>query len=156
MNTLAQPLVGACRCGQTRFATDAPPLLTAACHCRGCQRMSASAFSLTAIVPAQAFRVVAGEPVRGGIKGPQLEHFHCPDCKTWMFTRIAGITDFVNVRPTMFDDPRWCRPFIETMTADKLPWVQIPARYSYEQFPSFEDLHRLMAEFAAGPASSPD
>ncbi len=110
--------------------------------------MSASAYSLTAMIPTEAFRVMAGEPERGGIKGPQLEHFFCPDCKTWMFTRVVGM-NFVNVRPTMFDDPRWSRPFIETMTAEKLPWAQTPARYRYEGFPPVEDFPRLMEEFAA-------
>jgi hypothetical protein len=110
--------------------------------------VSASAFSLTAMIPVQAFRVVSGEPERGGIKGPQLEHFFCPDCKTWMFTRVVGM-EFVNVRPTMFDDPKWSRPFIETMTAEKLPWAVTPAKYSYERFPSGEDLQRLAEEFAA-------
>ena len=57
------PAVGRCRCGQLRIEVSAPPIMTAACHCRGCQRMSASAFSLTALMPGDAFRVVDGEPV---------------------------------------------------------------------------------------------
>jgi hypothetical protein len=96
----------------------------------------------------RGFRVTAGEPVRGGIKGPELEHYFCPHCMTWVFTRIVGMNDFVNVRPTMFDDPRWSRPFIETMTSAKLPWAETPAKHSYEGFPPVEDYGRLMAEFA--------
>ena len=94
--------------------------------------MSASAFSLTAMVLAQNFRVLEGEPVKGGIKGPQLDHFFCPDCKTWMFTRIVGMDDIVNVRPTMFDDP-----------------ASTPAVHSFEGFPPREAFSRLMQEFAA-------
>lgn len=52
--------------------------------------MSASAYSLTAMIPTKAFRVINGELERGGIKGPELEHFFCADCKTWVFTRIIG------------------------------------------------------------------
>lgn len=111
--------------------------------------MSASAYSLTAMIPAQAFRVMDGEPVKGGAQGPDLDHFFCACCKTWMFTRIAGMDDFVNVRPTMFDDPRWSEPFMKTMTAEKLAWVQTPARHSYEGFPPPEDFERLTTEFAA-------
>ncbi len=142
-------LAGACRCGRTAIEATAPPIMTSACHCRGCQRMSASAYSLTAMFPSEAFRVSAGTPVRGGIKGAQLEHNFCPDCMTWMFTRIVGMDDFVNVRPTMFDDPALSRPFIETMTAEKLPWAETPAKHSYAGFPPVEDYGRLMAEFAA-------
>lgn len=143
------PLLGTCRCGSVGIELAAAPVMTSACHCRGCQRMSASAYSLTVRVPAEAFRVVSGETVRGGIKGAQLDHRFCPDCMTWMFTRIARTDAFVNVRPTMFDDQRWSRPFIETMTVEKLPWVQTAARYSYEGFPPLEDYERLTAEFAA-------
>jgi hypothetical protein len=146
---LAAPMTGACRCGAVRIELTAPPIMTAACHCRGCQRMSASAFSLTAMVPPAAFRVTAGETVRGGIKGPQLDHRFCPECMTWMFTRIAGVDDFLNLRSTMLDEPRWCTPFIETMTAEKLPWADTPAKHKYPGFPPPEDYGRLLAEFAA-------
>jgi hypothetical protein len=37
------------------------PLLTMACHCTGCQRMSASAFSLSVAVPSAGFAVKTGE-----------------------------------------------------------------------------------------------
>lgn len=110
--------------------------------------MSSSAYSLTAMFSRQALRVTKGEPVKGGRKGPELDHFFCPSCMSWMFTRITGMDDFVNVRPTMFDKPEWTRPFIETMTAEKLPWVETPARHSYEAFPPMEDFQKLMREFA--------
>lgn len=139
---------GTCRCGDIEIEVTAPPFMTAACHCRGCRKMSSSAYSLTAMFSRQALRVTKGEPVKGGRKGPELDHFFCPSCMSWMFTRITGMDDFVNVRPTMFDKPEWTRPFIETMTAEKLPWVETPARHSYEAFPPMEDFQKLMREFA--------
>lgn len=145
----ALPMEGSCRCGATRIRITAPPLMTAACHCRGCQKMAASAYSLTAMIPTQGFEVIAGEPVRGGAAGDQLSHMCCPDCMSWMFTRITGLDMFLNVRPTMLDDPSWFTPFIETMTAEKLPWAQTPARHSFEGFPPMEAFEALMAEFAA-------
>ena len=148
MKPASLPSVGRCRCGQLRIEVSAPPLLTSACHCRGCQRMSASAYSLTATVPADSFRVTAGEVVRGGAKGPELEHFFCPNCLSWMFTKIVGFEGVVNVRSVMFDDPSWSEPFIETMTRDKLAWASTPARHSYEAFPPMEDLPELMTAFA--------
>lgn len=148
MNRPALPLAGACRCGELRIEITQPPLMTAACHCRGCQRMSASAFSLTAMIPASGFRVVAGDPVEGGAHGPQLDHYFCPNCKSWMFTAIVGVKEFINVRPTMFDGAAWTTPFIETMTRDKLAWVTTPARYSFEEFPAMEELPGLIEAFA--------
>lgn len=139
---------GTCRCGAVEIEMAAPPIMISACHCRGCQRMSASAFSLTMMVAGDAFRVTRGETVRGGIKGPMLDHRFCPDCLSWMFTRIEG-RDFVNVRPAMFDNPAWRMPFIEVQTAEKLDWVTIPARHSFERFPPPEAYGPLIAEFAA-------
>jgi hypothetical protein len=100
--------------------------MTAACHCTGCQRMSASAYSLTAMVPSTGFEVTSGGPVIGGLHGA-IRHFFCPHCMTWMFTRPNGFEQFVNVRPTMLKDSSWFVPFIETYTSEKLPWVTVPA-----------------------------
>lgn len=140
---------GACRCGRVTFRVTAPPIMTAACHCRGCQAMTGSAFSLSAMIPADGFQVTAGQPVIAGLKGPVQHHHFCPDCMTWMFTRIAGVDAFVNIRPTLLEDGRWCVPFIETMTRDRLPWVQTPARHAFDGFPPTESYPALMAEFAA-------
>ncbi|MEO8410862.1 MAG: GFA family protein [Propionivibrio sp.] len=144
------PLLGQCRCGQVQLRITAPPLLTAACHCTGCQRMSGSAFSLTAMVPAEAFEITAGEPVIGGLHGAEVRHFHCPHCMSWMFTRPADPAfPFVNVRPTMLEDCSWYSPFIETYTGEKLPWASTPAVHSFEKFPAmdaFESLAKAYAE----------
>ncbi|OCW55836.1 GFA family protein [Hoeflea olei] len=143
------PMSGSCRCGRVKFEISQPPMMTAACHCSGCQRMSSSAYSLTAIMPAEGFRVTEGDTVIGGLKGPELHHHFCPDCMTWMFTRIEGYEAMVNVRPTLLEDSSWFTPFIETVTAEKLPWATTPARHSYEGFPAMEELPKLMAEYEA-------
>ncbi|HXS20401.1 MAG TPA: GFA family protein [Steroidobacteraceae bacterium] len=117
-----------------------------ACHCRGCQRMSSSAFSLSVAFPTGGFEVTRGEPVIGGLRNPELRHFFCPACMSWMFTRF--LPEFVNVRATMLDDASWFSPFVETYTSTKLPWVTLPAVHSYPEFPPMEEFPRLVAEFA--------
>lgn len=109
--------------------------------------MSASAFSLTAAIPAAGFEVTRGEPVLGGMRNPELRHFFCPTCMSWLCTRF--VPEFVNVRVTMFDDVSWFSPFIETCTRTKLPWVMTPALHSYAEFPPVEDYAMLTAEFAS-------
>jgi hypothetical protein len=71
----------------------------------------------------------------------------CPSCMSWMFTRITGIDAFVNVRPSLFEDWTGFTPFIETMTAEKLPWAQTPAKYSYPGFPKAEEFGPLIEDF---------
>ncbi len=147
MSNWKLPWEGGCRCGGVRLRITAPPLLTMACHCTGCQRMSASAYSLSTAIPSEGFLVTQGEPVIGGLHG-EVRHFFCSHCMSWMFTRPPGMDWFVNLRPTMLDDPSWFRPFIETFTREKLPWASTPAVHSYATFPAFEDYEGLTKEFA--------
>jgi hypothetical protein len=141
------PWEGGCRCGRLRVRVTAPPLLTMACHCTGCQRMSASAFSLSAAIPTEGFSVIKGAPVIGGLRGVH-RHYFCPHCKSWMFTRPHGMDQFVNLRATMLDDASWFAPFIETCTKEKLPWATTPAVHSYETFPPMAQYAALVAEYA--------
>ena len=140
------PWDGGCRCGAVRIRVTKPPLLAAACHCSGCQSMSASAFSLSLAVPADGFEAIAGEPVLGGLNR-DMHHF-CPACMTWMFTRPLGMDWFVNVRPSLLDDHGWFVPFIETWTSEKLPWAATPARHSFETVPELPAFEPLIAEYA--------
>jgi hypothetical protein len=123
-----------------------------ACHCLGCQRMSASAFSLSIAVPSAGFVVLQGEPVVGGLHGDQARHHHCDWCKSWLFTRVDPDFGFVNVRATMLDEHRWFEPYVETQTAERLPWARTPARHSFERFPPMEAYQGLVAEFSSAPA----
>jgi uncharacterized protein YndB with AHSA1/START domain len=141
------PWAGGCRCGQVRLKISAPPLLTMACHCTGCQRMTASAFSLSAAIPTQGFAVTRGEPVIGGLHGT-TQHFFCPHCMSWMFTRPEGLDGFVNVRSTMLDNARELRPFMETYTSEKLPGTSTGAVRGFPAFPAFEDYEKLTKEYA--------
>ena len=119
MNRLELPSDGQCRCGEVQIRITVQPILTMACHCKGCQRMSASAFALSAAIPTRGFEVIRGEPVLGGLRNPDLRHFFCPLCMTWMFTRF--LPEFVNVRATMLEDVSWFAPFVETCTKTRLP-----------------------------------
>ena len=141
------PWEGGCRCGATRIRVTKAPILTMACHCAGCQLMSASAFSLSVAVPADGFEIVEGEPVLGG-KSRDMHHF-CPHCMTWMFTRPPGLDWFVNVRAPVLDDHLWVVPFVETFTAEKLPWASTPAKHSFETLPELSAYDGLIKAFAA-------
>jgi hypothetical protein len=146
------PWEGGCRCGAVRLRVTAPPMMTLACHCAGCRKMSASAFSLSVTVPAEGFEVIQGRPVIGGLHGPQAHHHHCDHCKSWMFTRVEGLDFFVNLRTTMLDAHDWAAPFVETCTGEKLPWAETPAAHSFATFPGMDEWQSLMTAFAAkGP-----
>jgi hypothetical protein len=68
----------------------------------------------------------------------------------WLFTQLEGVDSRINVRPTLCDDTSWVKPFIETMTQEKLPWATTPAVHSFDGFPSMEEFQGLQAELANG------
>jgi hypothetical protein len=138
---------GTCRCGQVQFRVKGEPIVTMACHCTGCQRMTASAFSLSALYASDNFEVVQGEPVIGGLHGA-TRHFFCPHCMSWLFTRPEGMDAFVNVRTAMLEDPARFTPYVETWTSEKLPWATTPAVHSFATLPPMEKYPELVAAFA--------
>lgn len=143
--TVSLPVDGACMCGQVKLRVSAPPIITMACHCKGCQKLSASAYSLTAMVPAAAFEV-EGKTQIGALHGANPYHY-CPNCLNWLYTGLSG-APFVNVRPTMFDVPAWSTPFIESYVTEKLQWATTSARHSFAKFPEPDQYGQLMAEYA--------
>jgi len=141
------PWTGGCRCGRVRFEVSTAPILSMACHCNGCQTMSASAFSLSLMIPAAGFRLTKGETTPGGLQDT-LDHRFCVFCKTWMLTAFNRAEPYVNLRPTMLDDHHWFEPFVESCTADKLSWAKTGAPNGFEGFPPPQDRLALIAAFA--------
>ena len=138
---------GGCRCGKVRFRASSQPLLTIACHCSGCQRMTGGAYSLAVMVADDGFEVTLGEPVAGGMRG-EIAHMHCPDCLSWVYTRPPGIP-FVNIRTPMLDAPNGFAPFIDMWLAEKLPWVVPTAEHHFDSFPGPGEWRGLMSQYAA-------
>ncbi len=138
---------GSCRCGQVQMELTAAPVLTFLCHCTGCQKMMASAFSLTAKIPADGFAVTTGDPVLGGLHGA-AKHYYCPHCKSCLYSKLDGQDSVVNVRMTLFDDLKSQQPFIEVFLDEKLPWVQPSAPRTYARAPAAADLPDLIRDYA--------
>lgn len=149
----AAPVEGGCRCGRVRFRIGDAPLLEVACHCRGCQRMTASAFSTSIAVADTGFALIAGQTVRGGLGGAtgagEVHHHHCGDCLSWLYTSFPGDLGFVNVRGALLDDPSWHAPWLEVQTDDRLPWARTSAARSFAGFPPAEDYPGFIAEYRA-------
>ncbi len=141
------PWEGGCRCDRVRFRIVAAPIVSAICHCRGCQRMSSSAFSLTLMVPRQGVELLQGETVPGGAR-TELQHEHCDYCKTWVRTIIPEF-GVINVRATLLDQASWFVPYLETYLSTRLPWVTSPAIQSYDEFPAPDSYPELMAGYAS-------
>ncbi len=143
---MTQTRTGQCRCGEVQFEVDAPPILTAACHCTGCQRMTSSGYSLTEIYSGDAFKTTLGEPVLGGLQ-QSTNHFFCPSCKSWLFTHPEGQESLVNVRATMMEDANLFVPFVEFFTNEGFAWAKTGAAHSFETTPPDEQWPELIADY---------
>lgn len=140
------PIEGSCRCGRLRLKISAPPIITMACHCTGCRKMTSSAFSLSVAVPSESL-TVEGETVIGGLKG-EIEHTFCASCLSWSYSRMPAMGWFTNVRAGLLDRPERFAPYIETWTDEKLPFAQAGASVSYPGFPPMEAFEALAKAFA--------
>jgi len=128
----------------------APPAMAMACHCKGCQKLTSGAYSLTLMLPIAGFEV-EGETQLGALHRAESQHHYCTRCLSWLYTTSPGLEQmgFLNFRPTMLEDASWAVPFIESQTAEKLPGAATGARYSFKAWPPPSEYGRLMQEYAA-------
>ncbi|MFK7838570.1 MAG: GFA family protein [Sulfitobacter sp.] len=142
------PFEGACLCGAVNVHITAPPLLTVACHCDGCQKFSASAYSLTTMFPSDSV-TCTGDVIQGGLRSEGRAHFFCASCLNFIYSRIAGADDRINLRTSVLHEAASFVPFVELMTDEKMPWAQVPAPHSFARFPtSLDALQALMDAYA--------
>ncbi len=122
------PLTGGCQCGAVRYAVSAAPLRVYVCHCRECQKQSASAFGISVIVPARAFALSRGSVTtwsRPTASGGVLECMFCAACGTRL-RHADPREDTVSVKGGSLDDPVDLRAAFHIWTSRRLPGVPIP------------------------------
>jgi hypothetical protein len=74
---------GGCLCGAVRYECFAAPMRSFKCHCRDCQRTSGSAFLPGMVVPADALKLIRGEPKYYAVtadSGHTVSRGFCPEC----------------------------------------------------------------------------
>src|SRR5215472_14212880 len=77
------PQSGGCQCDAIRYEITEAPLQVYACHCRDCQRLTSSAFSMGVVVSESAFRLRGVEPrslQRLADSGRTSTRWVCPKC----------------------------------------------------------------------------
>ena len=111
------PLRGACLCGAVQVNVTASPLLTLACHCRDCQKLCASAYSLTTMFPSDGFSYT-GELIKGGLGSSGRTHYFCKSCLNFVFSQIGGADQRINLRTSVLSEAASFEPFVELMTDD--------------------------------------
>ena len=122
------PQQGGCLCGAIRYEVGEAPQSVYACHCRDCQRLTSSAFSMAIIVPERAFRLTRGDPrplQRIAASGRVAIRLVCPECGSWVCGTPRNGT--VRVRAGTLDDTSWLRPTAHFWTRSRQGWITLPA-----------------------------
>ena len=142
------PYTGACLCGSVQVHITAKPLMTFACHCRDCQKFSASAFSLSTMFPRDGFSC-SGELITGGLGQGGRTHYFCKSCLNFIYSVVGEDSPRINLRTSVLDAAASFVPFLEVMAETKLPWVTVPGVHSFDSAPETpEELQALMEDFA--------
>jgi hypothetical protein len=118
------PQTGGCQCGRIRYEIIEAPTLVYTCHCRDCQRLTSSAFSLGIVVSEAGFRVSGVEPrplQRMPDSGRLNTRLVCPECGSWVYSPPRD--GVIRVRAGTLDDTSWLRPTRHIWTRSKQPWV---------------------------------
>lgn len=122
------PLTGSCQCGSVSYQLLSEPLMIMACHCKECQKLSTSAFSITALVNTDQIRF-QGEMKEwrrtadsGNINGAMF----CPTCGNRIYHFNPDQPDTLKLKPASLADTRLIKPVAHVWVSEKQDWYQIP------------------------------
>lgn len=122
------PIEGSCQCGGVTYRLLAAPLKVIACHCKECQKLSTSAFSITALVNAKdiefsgtmaTWRRVADS---GNISGAKF----CPTCGNRIYHFNPDLPDKIKLKPSNLSDTSIIVPTVHAWVSEKQAWYTLP------------------------------
>ena len=123
------PAQGGCQCGACRYELSAAPYVCYTCHCRACQKLTASAFLSCVQVPRESFSLVAGvleTCVRMADSGNKLTTSFCTACGTTLYADNSSRPRVRTVHLGSLDQPTAVEVTAHIWVAQKLPWVILP------------------------------
>lgn len=131
MNSISEtaPAAGGCLCGAVRYAFDAAPLATVACHCRDCQKLSGATNLLTIYADRASFRHERGELARfrkRADSGREADYVRCRACGTRLWHEPADAPGYVFIAAGTLDEPGWVVPAAHIWVSRAAPSACIP------------------------------
>lgn len=119
-----------CQCGQVSYRLLAAPKVVMACHCKECQKLSTSPYSVTAMVAERdiEFTGVLKEWSRTADSGNQNIAKFCPECgnRIYHFNPNDSSMIKLKLKPTELNDFSAFEPTVHVWTSEKQNWVKIP------------------------------
>ncbi len=150
-------LVGGCLCGAIRYRLNAPPLMIYNCHCTNCQKITGSAFVVSATILESSFEIMEGGPKRyewTSDAGNRRYGLFCGACGGRIAHGQTPGNGFLSLRAGTFDDTSWIEPVGDIWTKSAQGWIEFPAnRLRTEGQPTdyapFLERYRAQGRFAS-------
>jgi hypothetical protein len=125
---MTAPYTGGCQCGSVRYVVTMEPMRVLACHCKECQRQSASAFGMSMPVKKDSLTVTGATKqfTRMADSGNEVTGFFCPECGVRIYHVLKSAPDVVSIKPGTLDDTSWLRPDLFIWMKRAQGWVPVP------------------------------
>jgi len=133
-------LSGACLCGQVRYELLGPISLIEYCHCSQCRKASGSAFSSTALIESQQFKLLSGEAQIGRYaSSPQRLKCFCKQCGSPLFIQRLNRPEILVLHLGSLDGDPVARPERHVFCDSKATWHEIAGTLpQFKIYPGFE------------------
>jgi hypothetical protein len=131
-----KPRAGGCQCGAVQYEISGPLRRLFVCHCRECQKQSASAFAISAMFRSTGMRHFQGELHRWSRRtdsGEAIVSFFCPVCGSRVWDGDLKEVAEVCIKGGSLDEPLDLTDAVHIWTCRKLAGVIIPDRA--QQYP---------------------
>lgn len=128
MSSLKFPVKGSCQCGAVHYTVLAAPLMVIACHCKQCQILSTSAFSITAVMNAAdvVFEGDMADWQRVAESGNIAAAKFCRVCGNRIYHYNPAAPDLIKLKPSGLEDTSLIQPTAHAWVSEKQAWYQIP------------------------------
>ena len=125
---MTYPISGSCQCGGVTYQLLSEPKIILACHCKECQKLSTSAFSITAVVDASqvAFRGEMAEWRRTADSGNVSVAKFCPTCGNRIYHFNPEQPEKIKLKPANLSDTSIIKPTAHIWVSQKQDWYTIP------------------------------
>jgi hypothetical protein len=135
---------GKCSCGAVNYSILDEPIFTHACHCRLCQRYTASAFVVHSPIEMSNFSLDQGDLVTTpGPSGSGGGHFikRCKNCGDQIYSHFFGNTKVAVLKTTTLDEVNRFPPQAHIYVKNKFSWLELGD--SIPQFDEFYDREKI-------------
>jgi len=118
---------GGCSCGKVRYISDAEPVFQCVCHCKPCQKITGTSFSLVVAVPTASLTVRGDTKIYDGKteSGQGTHNGFCPSCGSPVTHAVDSAPGIIMIRAGTLDDATWLKPTMEIFCDSKMPWVSL-------------------------------